>query len=771
MKAVILCGGTGSRLRPLTEVRPKPLIKLLNVPVLETIIGKLEQAGINDVYLSLGFMAQEIISRCENIKTGVTLHYCEEPKPLGTAGGVKNCLEKCSEDILIVSGDNIFDIDIRSAAAFHAENSADFTVIGKKVADPREYGCIVKDASGAIRSFIEKPNWENADSFLINTGMYIMSGRLLSFIPENTFFDFAEDLFPMLFANESVFLCCETEGFWGDIGEFEAYIALSENILAEYTGKFPAKGTLMLHDETDENGNSFISPCLIGSGTELGENNVIGPFAVLGEDVSVGSGCTVERTVIGDKSIIGDHSDIIGAVIDENVRIGANCVVEKNAVVGYGADIGKFSRLLAGVKIWPGKTIVSESVINKDMFYETPSSLEFDIFGISGKVFSQFTLSDAVKIGQAAASLKGICRIGVSSDGKSASGVYRELLGAGILSCGVACYDFEESFLSQSYFYSAYCGLDAFIYVSTEDDVVNLCFFGKNGMPLSARSARMINNNYRFSSFSFASPEKTGVLYRMSLLSTAYSCGLRKLLGPQTVPLRVTVECENQTVKRLLDELCAETSDGTGTVLQFLFNPLGTDMYCLENEKFFSSERIRCVLCELALAVGNEVIIPENASAQIEKLAEKYGGKVRRVFEGAFEEYDFDKKAVFDNLWNFDALFLCVKLISVISQTGISLSELCSVRDELSVRSKIIDLGCAPSAIRSKITAALETDKHPGEVYYNVASDKGGVKVRQMGNTSRIRMLVEAADMETAKEIMTDVTGKFAVDIDNFSFL
>ena len=772
MKAVILCGGTGSRLRPLTEARPKPLIKLLNVPVLVSIIKKLESAGIRDIYLSLGYMAQDIINKCENIKTEAKLTYREEAKPLGTAGGVKNCIGSTDDNILVVSGDNVFDIDINAAAHFHERHCADFTVIGKKVADPREYGCIVKDENNTILSFIEKPSWENADSFLINTGMYIMSGKILSLIPQNTFFDFAEDLFPKLFTNGSNFLCCETEGFWGDIGEFEAYLSLTEEILSERTADFPLNGSLILHDETDSRGNTFTAPCLIGNGCEFGEKNSIGPFAVFGSGVKTGSHCTVERAVIGENCLIGDRSDIIGAVLDDNVNVGASCVIEKNAVVGYGADIGKFTRLLSGVKIWPGKTILSESVINKDMFYETPASLEFDIFGISGKAFSQFTLPDAVKIGQALASLKGVGRVGVSSDGKSASGVYRELLGAGILSCGAACYDFEESFMSQSYFYSAYCELDAFIYVSAEDDIINLCFFGKNGMPVSARAARMINNNYRFSAFSFARPDKTGVLYRMSLLSTAYSCAMRKLIRSQNTSLKITAECENPYIKSLLDDFLKEIQpENAVSSLQFLFNPLGTDMYCLENDRFFSSDRIRSVLCELEFAAGNDVVIPENAFSRTESIAEKYGRTAKRVYEGSFTEFETDKKTVTDNLWNFDALFLCVKLLDVIFQTGVSVAELCEMQNDFSVRSRIIELACAPSGIRNKITASLNAEKVPGEVYYNVISQKGDVKVRQLGNTSRIRMLVEAADMETAKEIMVDMSGKFAAaDIDNISF-
>lgn len=772
MKAVILCGGAGSRLRPLTEVRPKPLVKLLNVSVLELIIRKLEQAGITDISLSLGFMAQDIISFCENRHFSAELKYYEEEKPLGTAGGVKNCLKECNDTVLVVGGDNIFDIDITEAESFHNRHGADFTIIGKKEDDPREYGCIVKTPENNILSFIEKPDWENADSFIVNTGMYIFNGHILDSIPENTFYDFAENLFPLLLKEKKRFLCYETQEFWGDMGEFPAYLSLTQKMLKEYSGSFSANGTLILHDENDENGNEIIAPCLIGNNVSLGQNNRIGPFTVIGRASVIGNRCCIENSVIGEDCSVEDSTDLLHCIIDDNAVIASNCVVEKNSVVGYGAAIGKFSRLLSGVKIWPGKTIVSESVVNKDMFYETPSSPEFDIFGISGKVYSQFTLSDAVRIGQALASVKGTQRIGVSCDGRKASSVYRELLSAGILSCGVSCYDFDESFMAQSYFYAAYCELDALVYVSTEDDIVNLSFFGKNGLPVNAKQARTINNNYRFSSFSYAAPEKTGVLYRMALLSTAYTCSLQKNIRAFPSELRVSFECENGFVKSQLDKLFDLNAKTNSTVsLQFLFNPPGTDMYCMENEKFYSADRIRAVLCELEFAEGKDVIVPESASMQLENTAEKYGRKVYRVFENGTNDFSADKKMLLDNLWNFDAVHLFAKTINVLASANVTLHELCALKDDFSVRSKIIELNGQPSAVRRNILALSAEKKSPGAVYYDIPVRGGAAKIRQLGNTSRIRMLVEAADTEAAKEIMTFVSSKFvSADIDNKLF-
>ena len=165
MKAVIMCGGAGSRLRPITEVTPKPLVKLLNVPILEHIIQRVIGAGYREIYLSLGYKAQEIIDFCERRGFDAEIRYCTEDKPLGTEGGVKNCINRSGESILVLSGDNIFNVDLTKVGEYHRVADADVTLVAREVEDPREYGVILKDEEGNITGFQEKPTWEKAESF------------------------------------------------------------------------------------------------------------------------------------------------------------------------------------------------------------------------------------------------------------------------------------------------------------------------------------------------------------------------------------------------------------------------------------------------------------------------------------------------------------------------------------------------------------------------------------------------------------------------------
>ena len=768
MKAVIMCGGAGSRLKPLTEIRPKPLVKILNMPVLERILLHLFQTpNVSEICLSLGYKSQEIADFCNLRAFPVPVRLCEEARPLGTAGGVKNCLPESDEPVCVLSGDNLVGTDLSKVMAFHSAAGADVTLVGKDMDDPREYGTVVTDDRQNILSFVEKPTWERAQSRRVNTGIYILSPEILKLIPAHTFFDFSEHLFPLLLERRKRFLCYPSDAFWADIGEFPQYLQATAALLQTAGTPVPPGDALYTEDVTDESGNTIVAPCLIGRGARLGADNRIGPNVVLGNDAALGSGCFLKDCVVGEGAQIGDRTDVIGAILDENVRVGANCVMEKGAVAAYGAEIGNFTRVLAGVKIWPGKKILPESVLSADMFYESPQRLEADSFGVSGKVYSQFTAADAAKLGQAVASVRGTVRIGVGCDSKSCSEIYKTLCAAGIRSCGVICYDFEEIFKAQAQFYSAYCGLDLFLYISASGDTVNVSFLGGSGLPVSAKKAREINNNFRFSAFSFASARESTELFRMHLLSTAYTAALHRMLPQSLDGMAVSAECENECLKTLFRDFLkkAGAAEGQGG-LQFLINETGTEMYCIENDRFYAGDRIKAALCELEFARGRSVIVPEDAPLSLEETAARYGVRVSRMYENA-EETRKEPMEILENLWNFDAVFLCVKLLQVLVGADTSLEKLLETQRDFSVRKKVIEFDCPPAKLRDRIEATGARKTNADDVYYTLRDKKGTARVRQLGNANRLRVLVQAADMEAAKEIAAQISAKINARIDN----
>ncbi len=767
MKAVIMCGGLGSRLRPLTETTPKPLLPLLNVPVLKLIIDRVKNAGVTDICLSLGYKAQDIISYCEKHIPETEISYFEEEKPLGTAGGVKNCITETDENVLVLSGDNIFNIDLKKVIDFHKKTHADVTLVGKEVTDPREYGVICCEDDGNIRGFIEKPTWEKAESCLINTGIYVIKNSVLEMIPENTVYDFSEQLFPRVLEEKKRFLCYRTDAFWGDIGEFSAYRELTGEMLKTFTADFMYSGTLYTEDGEDERGNRYFAPCLIGNGTLLGCNNTIGPLTVLGKEAVLGDRCTVRGCMIGERCEIDSGTDVIEAILDASVRIGSNCLIEKNAVIGAAAKIGRFSRIMTDCKIWPGRTVSPESFIARDLFYETPESIEPDIYGISGKAYEQFPLSEAVKLGQAIASVKSIKRIGIGTDGKEESEIYRSVCAGGIRSCGGLYFDFGTVYQAQAYFYSAYCNLDAFIYISSSDHTVSFSFYGQNGYPVPSAAARNMNNYFRFSSFRYSYEAPNYELFRLRLTEAAYQKALEDMIPHGLKGIKLNAECENPLIRKTLNRIFAKNgADGAPGGIQFLINETGTDLYCIENDRFYSGDRIRSVLCELAFAQGTDVLLPEDTPDFIFERASVYNGRAFPI--SSFEEETQRPGALLlNNLWNFDAVFLCIKTLSVIVEANIDLEQLTSLQPDFVLRKKVYEIDCAPSDIRKRIRHAGASGEK-NDAYYEVREAGGTARIRQLGNTNRIRLVVQAADTEAAKEISAQLLSKIRMmDIDN----
>lgn len=225
MKAVIMAGGEGRRLRPVTGDTPKPLAPLLGRPVMEHILRLLAGQGFDTVCAALRYRAEEIMARFgDGSALGLSLQYRVEAEPLGTAGGVKNCADFTgNEDFLVISGDAACDFDLAALVRAHREAGAAATLALYRSAEPLPYGLAVTDGEGLVRAFVEKPGWPQVVTDLVNTGIYVLSPRAMALVPDGKPFDFAKDLFPLLLKQGEKLLGLAMDGYWCDIGSPLAY--------------------------------------------------------------------------------------------------------------------------------------------------------------------------------------------------------------------------------------------------------------------------------------------------------------------------------------------------------------------------------------------------------------------------------------------------------------------------------------------------------------------------------------------------------------------
>ena len=280
-------------------------------------------------------------------------------------------------------------------------------------------------------------------------------------------------------------------------------------------------------------------------------------------------------------------------------------------------------------------------------------------------------------------------------------------------------------------------------------------------MPVNSKISGIINNNCKFSAFSFAEPSEYKEVFNMKLFSVVYKSFFKKLCPLPLKKLRVAVETDNPVIASLADELFEKSEIfGNGKrIIQILINSTGSELFVVENGTVFSGERILSLLCELENADGNDVIIPEDAPSFIEENSEKYSGKVFRVLENRNSQIKFNDRSVLKSVWTFDMLLMTAKLLNVLEEADISLVSLFDRYRNFALKKTVMEIGCGSSAIRDVIKAC-GADRKTGEIYFVLGGKCGKVRLRQLGNSRKIRILAEAGDMETAKELSVFVAKK-----------
>lgn len=342
MKAIILAGGFGTRLRPLTFTKPKSLIPLANKPVIEHVIDYLVSHGVNDIVVTTTFLREMIVKHFKH-REDVHLSFPTEPSPLGTAGSVKNAgLGEADEPFVVIQGDNITDMDLQGLIDFHYETGGLVTIALTRVEDPWNYGIALLDDNGCIRRFHEKPDKGKCFSNLASTGIYVIDPKALEFVPEGAYFDFAKDLFHLLQAKGKGKIFgyeLDADNFWADVGQPDGYMKATEWRLKK------AKRDVVIGRNVEIESSEITGPTVIGNNVVVEENCTIGPNAVLFEDVDIGQNSSLERCFIGE-----------GTVARENACI-------RDAIIGAHCELRDDVKVLKG-KIWPFVVIPHSSTVD-----------------------------------------------------------------------------------------------------------------------------------------------------------------------------------------------------------------------------------------------------------------------------------------------------------------------------------------------------------------------------------------------------------------------
>jgi len=359
MQAVILVGGEGSRLRPLTSTVPKPVVPLVDRPFISFMLEWLQGHGIDDVIMSCGFLATSVRNVLgDGSGLGIKLRFVEEPDPRGTAGALKFAESLLDERFLMLNGDVLTDIDLSAQIAQHERTGARATLALVPVEDPTAYGLVHLEEDRSVRDFVEKPSSDRIDTDLISAGAYVLQREVLDLVPTDRNVSIEREVWPRLIGDGLYGF--PSESYWLDIGTPERYLQgtfdiIEGNVVTAVRERL-GSGYLAV-DEGAEVRGRVIPPAVIERGVSVAEGAHVGSLVVLGQDVSIGPGSTVERSVIMNGAEIGAGCTLRDCIVAAGCRVGDDTRITGGAVLGEGVTVGADNVIAHGARIFPGVTL------------------------------------------------------------------------------------------------------------------------------------------------------------------------------------------------------------------------------------------------------------------------------------------------------------------------------------------------------------------------------------------------------------------------------
>ncbi|MFP5317648.1 MAG: sugar phosphate nucleotidyltransferase [Acidimicrobiia bacterium] len=451
MKAVIMAGGEGTRLRPLTSNQPKPLMPLANRPMMEHVIKLLKRHGFDEVVVTLAFLPQTIRTYFgDGSEFGVRMVYATEETPLGTAGSVRNAMAELDETFLVISGDVLTDIDLTAVIDFHRQRRAVATLALKSMENPLEFGIVITREDGSIERFLEKPTWGQVFSDTVNTGIYVLEPEVFDYIPAGESVDFSEHVFPKLLADGKTLMGHVAEGYWEDVGTLDAYIKVHRDVLKgqvdmDIPGFRVSEGVWLGEGAEIDPAAKVEGPAIVGDFCRVEAGARLGQYTVLGANVMVRADADLERTVVHDNAYLAQSVRLRGTIVGRSSDLRAYARCEEGVVLGDDSFVGEHAVINPGVKIYPFKTVEQGAIINSSIVWESRGSRNlFGRFGVSGLANVDITPELACRVAMAyGTTMKKGRTITTSRDSSRAARALKRAIHAGLNATGVNVDDLE----------------------------------------------------------------------------------------------------------------------------------------------------------------------------------------------------------------------------------------------------------------------------------------------------------------------------------------
>ena len=802
MRAVLMAGGSGTRLRPLTCDLPKPMVPMLNRPIAEHIINLLKRNNITEVIATLYYLPDVMRDYFQDGSDfGVQMTYAvEEEQPLGTAGCVKNIHQWLDDTFVTISGDAITDFDLQAAIAFHRAKKSKATLILTRVPNPVEFGVVITDKDGKISRFLEKPSLSEIFSDTVNTGTYILEPEILEYLPDNEEADFSKDLFPLLLEKEEPMYGYVAEGYWCDVGHLEAYReaqydGLDKKVKLDFPYQEQSAGIWIGNNTYIHPSVSIEAPALIGDNCRIGARVKIEAGTVIGDNVTIGADANLKRPIIWNGATVGDEAHLRACTISRGTRMDRRAQALEGSVVGTLSIVGEEAQIAPGVRVWPSKRIESGAILNINLIWgNTAQRNLFGQRGVSGLANIDLTPEFVVRLGASYGStLKLGSTVLVSRDQRSVSRMIGRAIIAGLMSAGINVQNLEATAIPISRtMMTNMIDVSGGIHIRLEPnrpDYLLIEFFDRQGISISKSQEKKIEGAYFKEDLRRVAIQEIGsVSYPSGILDT-YSRTFEKYINVAAVrnsSSKIVIDYVYGVSGAILPQLLAkfgcdavvlntslrETAisalekeallDQLGRVVEALQANFGVQVTA-NGEQFIlvdeaglpiRGEALTALMVNTVFTANprSTVVVPVHASSAVEEIARRHDGNVVRtkvnptaLMEASQENFNVvlggnsDMGFIFPRLHpGFDGMFSIAKLIEMLTIQERSLADL---RNDLpNVCHKFCSVRC-PWKIKGALMRHL-VETHPTENLELI----DGVKIINPHNDNWILILPDAGE-------------------------
>ncbi|MDP8910545.1 MAG: sugar phosphate nucleotidyltransferase, partial [Actinomycetota bacterium] len=549
MRAVVMAGGEGTRLRPLTSNQPKPMVPIVGKPCLEHILELLRRNGLDDAVITVAFLPQAIRSYFgDGEGLGMRLDYSVEESPLGTAGSVRLAARGIDDTLLVISGDALCDIDLTKIVEFHRERGAAVTIGLKSVENPLEFGIVVTDEDGRIERFLEKPSWSQVFSDTINTGIYVLEPEVLRHIPADRPYDFSKELFPLLLEMGRPLYGYVCEGYWQDVGTLDQYRQANFDALDGQVGvDIPGirlRGNVWVGEGVElDDLDAVEGPAFVGNYCRIAPGASVGPYSVLGPSVTLRERARTERSVLDRSTSIGAGAIVEGATVGRSCDIRAHARIQEGAAIGDEVTIGAESIVSPGVLVYPYKEVESGAQVYDSLIWESRASARlFGEDGVTGLVNVDLTPETAVRLAAAfGTALPRGARVVASREAVPACRMIKRAMIAGLTSAGVHVADLRvlpaavSRHLLKTESYEAGFHVGA---AHSDPDAVQIRFFEQPGIALLASKQKEIERHFHRQELRRVPSAHVGVVNYPARVRETYAQDLLAALDSEAIRRR-----------------------------------------------------------------------------------------------------------------------------------------------------------------------------------------------------------------------------------------